>query len=149
MFNIFISNTIIQYIQGLCQSGPGTADYALFLVVFATTAVLDTRTVVCLTAAKFKPLVFPVVAMRYSSLRVYIRIPEDAQWLPTREKRPSRRFSLVVVPFRLRKLAHIWFTTWIEKQASGSATSERLLDGCETSWCDPTSGQPSGWCRST
>jgi hypothetical protein len=27
-----------QYIQGLCQSGPGIADYALLLVAFATTA---------------------------------------------------------------------------------------------------------------
>ena len=33
-FSIFV-----QYIQGLCQSRLGTADYALFLVVFATTAV--------------------------------------------------------------------------------------------------------------
>jgi hypothetical protein len=50
----------IQYVQGLCQSRLSTADYALFLVAFATTAVLDTWTVVCLTAVKFKPLVFPV-----------------------------------------------------------------------------------------
>jgi hypothetical protein len=28
----------IQYIQGLCHSGPGTADYALFVPAFATTA---------------------------------------------------------------------------------------------------------------
>jgi hypothetical protein len=32
-------DTHIQYIQGLCQSGLSTADYALFLVPFATTAV--------------------------------------------------------------------------------------------------------------
>jgi hypothetical protein len=32
-------NTHIKYIQGLCQSGLSTADYALFLVAFATTAV--------------------------------------------------------------------------------------------------------------
>jgi hypothetical protein len=38
----FFQYTIIQYIQGLCQSGPGTADYTLFSVAFATTAVLDT-----------------------------------------------------------------------------------------------------------
>jgi hypothetical protein len=38
--------TIIQYIQGLCQSGPGTANYALLSVAFATTAVLDTWTIV-------------------------------------------------------------------------------------------------------
>jgi hypothetical protein len=31
--------TLIKYIQGLCQSGLSTADYALFLVAFATTAV--------------------------------------------------------------------------------------------------------------
>jgi hypothetical protein len=39
----------IQYLQGFCQSGLSTADYALLLVAFATTAVLDTWTVVCLT----------------------------------------------------------------------------------------------------
>jgi hypothetical protein len=44
----------VQYLQGLCQSGLSTADYALLLAAFATTAVLDTCTVVCLTAAKFK-----------------------------------------------------------------------------------------------
>jgi hypothetical protein len=32
----------IQYVQGLCQSRLSTADYALLLVAFATTAVLDT-----------------------------------------------------------------------------------------------------------
>jgi hypothetical protein len=32
-------DTHIQYIQGLCQSWLSTADYALFLVAFATTAV--------------------------------------------------------------------------------------------------------------
>jgi hypothetical protein len=32
----FFQYTIIQYIQGLCQSGPGTANYALFPVAFAT-----------------------------------------------------------------------------------------------------------------
>jgi hypothetical protein len=41
----------VQYLQGLCQSRLSTAYYALFLVAFATTAVLDTWTVVCLTAA--------------------------------------------------------------------------------------------------
>jgi hypothetical protein len=33
-----IARVYIQYTQGLCQSGPGTADYALLLVAFATTA---------------------------------------------------------------------------------------------------------------
>jgi hypothetical protein len=42
MMNIFLKDIIVQYIQGLCQSGPGTAKYALFPVAFATTAVLDT-----------------------------------------------------------------------------------------------------------
>jgi hypothetical protein len=32
----------VQYLQGLCQSRLSTADYALLLVAFATTAVLDT-----------------------------------------------------------------------------------------------------------
>jgi hypothetical protein len=44
------------YIQGLCQSGLGTADYALFLVAFATTAVLSLER--SYTAAKFKPPIF-------------------------------------------------------------------------------------------
>jgi hypothetical protein len=58
----------IQYVQGLCQSRLSTADYALLLVAFATTAVLDTSTVVCLTAAKFKPLVFPVSGFALSNV---------------------------------------------------------------------------------
>jgi hypothetical protein len=48
-----------QNIQGLCQSGPSTADYALFGSVRYCGS-LDTLTVVCLTAAKFKPLEFSV-----------------------------------------------------------------------------------------
>jgi hypothetical protein len=58
----------MQYIQGFCLSGPGTSYYALFLVAFATTAVLDTSAVVCLTAAKFKPLIFPVVGFALSNV---------------------------------------------------------------------------------
>jgi hypothetical protein len=42
MINIFLKDIIMQYIQGLCPSGPGTADYVLFPVAFATTAVLGT-----------------------------------------------------------------------------------------------------------
>jgi hypothetical protein len=35
----FMFYVILQYLHGLCQSGLSTADYALFLVAFATTAV--------------------------------------------------------------------------------------------------------------
>jgi hypothetical protein len=36
-----IERVYIQYIQGLYQSGPGTADYALLIVAFATTLRAD------------------------------------------------------------------------------------------------------------
>jgi hypothetical protein len=48
----------IQHIQGLCQSTLSTADHAPSLAAPATTAIESGRvtwTVVCLTAAKFKP----------------------------------------------------------------------------------------------
>jgi hypothetical protein len=39
MFHMLLQvNTYTIYIQGLCQSRLSTADYALFLVAFATTA---------------------------------------------------------------------------------------------------------------
>jgi hypothetical protein len=56
----------IQYIQSLCQSGPSTADYALFGSVRYCGS-LDTWTVVCLTAAKIKPLLFSVRGFALSS----------------------------------------------------------------------------------
>jgi inner membrane protein involved in colicin E2 resistance len=47
IYTVYVQNIIeivinIQYLQGLCQSRLRTADYALLLVAFATTAVLDT-----------------------------------------------------------------------------------------------------------
>jgi hypothetical protein len=57
IYTVYVQNIIeivlnIQYVESLCQSRLSTADYALLLVAFATTAVLDTWTVVCLTAVK-------------------------------------------------------------------------------------------------
>jgi hypothetical protein len=54
-------------IQGLCQSGLSTADYAVFLVVFAITAVVVTWKVLCLTAAEFKHLIFSVTGFALSN----------------------------------------------------------------------------------
>jgi hypothetical protein len=48
----------IQYVQGLCQSRRSTADYALISSSFHYNSSLVTGMVVCLTAAKFKPLIF-------------------------------------------------------------------------------------------
>jgi hypothetical protein len=48
----------IQYIQGLFQSRLGTADYALVTSSLHYNDSLDTRTVVHMTAAKFKPLIY-------------------------------------------------------------------------------------------
>jgi hypothetical protein len=53
----FTWSCIIHYIQGLCQSRLGTADYALLIVAEATRVLLDTWKVVHMTAAKFKPLI--------------------------------------------------------------------------------------------
>jgi hypothetical protein len=50
----------IQYIQGLFQSMLGTADYALVTSSLHYNDSLDTSTVIHMTAAKFKPLVFSV-----------------------------------------------------------------------------------------
>jgi hypothetical protein len=57
------------------------------LVAFATTAVLDTWTVVCLTAAKFKPLVFLVGGVwsvlppgKRSRYPLYIRLCGPQSW---------------------------------------------------------------------
>jgi hypothetical protein len=54
IYTVYVQNIIemvlnIQYVQGLCQSRLSTADYALLHVAFATTAVLDTWTIVYLT----------------------------------------------------------------------------------------------------
>jgi hypothetical protein len=50
----------MQYILDLCQHRLSTADHAKTSVAYATTAV-DTWTVICLTTAKFKPLMFSVL----------------------------------------------------------------------------------------
>jgi hypothetical protein len=47
IYTVYVLNIIeivlnIQYVHSLCQSRLGTAYYALLLVAFATTAVLDT-----------------------------------------------------------------------------------------------------------
>jgi hypothetical protein len=54
----------IQYIQGLCLSRFSTIDHALLLIGPATA----TRTVVRLTAAKFKPLIFLVSGFALSNV---------------------------------------------------------------------------------
>jgi hypothetical protein len=48
----------IRYVQDLCQSRLSTADYALISSTFAYNSSLASGTVVCLTAAKFKHLLF-------------------------------------------------------------------------------------------
>jgi hypothetical protein len=50
----------IQYIQGLYQPRLSAANHALLLIAPATTAGYSLERVVCLTAAKFKPLTFPL-----------------------------------------------------------------------------------------
>jgi hypothetical protein len=57
----------IQHIQGLCQSRVSTADHALSLVAPATTGLVS-WTVVCLPAAKFKPLIFRVSGFALSNV---------------------------------------------------------------------------------
>jgi hypothetical protein len=52
----------IHYIQGLCQSWLGTADYALLIVVDATT-----RLGCMAAAAKFKPPIFPSLGFALSN----------------------------------------------------------------------------------
>jgi hypothetical protein len=58
----------IQYIQGLFQSRLGTADYAPVTSSLHYNDSLDTWTVICLTAAKFKPLIFSVSGFALSNV---------------------------------------------------------------------------------
>jgi hypothetical protein len=57
----------IQYIQGLFQSRLGTADYALVTSSSLYHRSLDTWTVVLMTAAKFKPLIFWIDSLKSQS----------------------------------------------------------------------------------
>jgi hypothetical protein len=56
----YSSRTHIQYIQGIVQSRLGTADFALVTSNVHNNDSLDTWTVIHMTAAKFKPLIFSV-----------------------------------------------------------------------------------------
>jgi hypothetical protein len=51
-----------------CQSRLGTADHALQVVAKATTALLDTWTVVHVTATKFKPLILSMSGLTLSNV---------------------------------------------------------------------------------
>jgi hypothetical protein len=53
----------IQYIQGLFHSKLGTVDYALVTSSLHYKDSLGTWTVVHMTAAKFKPLIFLIIAI--------------------------------------------------------------------------------------
>jgi hypothetical protein len=59
LFKVFMFNMydIYNIYTSPCQSMLGTADYALQVVAKPTTALLDTWTVVHVTAAKFKPFI--------------------------------------------------------------------------------------------
>jgi hypothetical protein len=58
----------IQYIQGLFQSTLGTADYALITSSLHNNDSLVTWTVIHITAAKFKPLIFSVSGFALSNV---------------------------------------------------------------------------------
>jgi hypothetical protein len=58
----------IQYIQGLFQSRHDTADYALVTSSLHYNDSLDTWTVIHMTAAKFKPLIFSVSGFALSNV---------------------------------------------------------------------------------
>jgi hypothetical protein len=56
----------MQYIQGLFQSRLGTADYALVTSSLHYNDSLVTSTVIHMTAAKFKPLIFKSLIFKSS-----------------------------------------------------------------------------------
>jgi hypothetical protein len=58
----------VKYVQVLCKSRLSTADYALISSRFRYNGNLVTSTVVCLTAAKFKHLIFSMTGFALSNI---------------------------------------------------------------------------------
>jgi hypothetical protein len=73
----------IKCIQGLLQSRIGTADYAPLLTNSSRhNGNLDTWTFVHMTAAKFKPLIFPVLGFSLSNIaNIFILMILNDFWL--------------------------------------------------------------------
>jgi hypothetical protein len=93
----------IQYIQDLFQSRLGTADYALVTSSLHYHDSLHTWTVVHMTTAKFKPLIFSVSGFALSSVaNIFIfMILDDFYLLPA-------WFCYVIIHVRnLKSLMHI------------------------------------------
>jgi hypothetical protein len=74
----------IQYTQGFFQSRLGTADYALVTSSLHYIDSLVTWTVIHMTAAKFKPLIFSVSGFALSNVaNIFIfMILDDLRLLP-------------------------------------------------------------------
>jgi hypothetical protein len=72
----------MQYIQGPFQSRLGTADYALVTSNLHYNDSLDTWTVIHMTAAKFKPLIFSVSGFALSNEANIFMILDDFCLLP-------------------------------------------------------------------
>jgi hypothetical protein len=68
----------VQCIQGLFQSRLGTADYALVTSSLNYNVSLVTWTVIHMTAAKFKPLIFSVLGFALSNVAKHFH---DFEWL--------------------------------------------------------------------
>jgi hypothetical protein len=81
---IHISNIYIQYIHGLLQSQLGTTDYALlFTSISCYHGSSDTWTLVHMTAAKFKPLIFSVSGFALSDIAnifIFMILDDTSAW---------------------------------------------------------------------